>query len=228
MEPGLNDTYECRPHAGGPLEALNSGSRILIVEDHPIVRLGLRQVLAGGGLVAIEDAASIQAALACLDAFRPDLVIADLGLGEEDGYDLLAHIRDGGLGVPVLVFSMFDDLAHVQRALNLGARGYVTKGEAQEHMVEAARACLAGGRYASPIIQRLLEAASPVRAGLDALSLQERMVYGLLGQGHPLSAIAARLDLSPRTVESYYLRIQVKLGLRGMKDLRREAITHPL
>jgi len=202
--------------------------KVLIVEDHPVVRLGLRQLLIHGGIQAIEEASSIEGALASLGTSHPDLIIADLSLGGGDGLEFVQHVREMAPGIPILIFSMFDDLAHVVRALKAGARAYVTKGEANEWMTEAIRACLAGEVYFSPKIKQLLDDSTPLRGGMGSLSLQEQMVYSLLGQGLTSSAIAARMDLSPRTVESYYLRIQIKLGLDGMKALRRQAISHPI
>jgi len=106
----------------------------------------------------------------------------------------------------------------VDRALRAGAGAYVTKREASRVLAHAIRECTAGRRFLSPRIAQKWAEAGP------ALSLQEQQVFELLGQGLTASAIAARLDLSPRTVESYYSRMQSKLGLSGMKELRQRAI----
>jgi DNA-binding NarL/FixJ family response regulator len=192
--------------------------QVLMVEDHPAVRQGLRLLLEQEGIRICAEADSIEASLRCLTQVSPDLVMVDLHLGEEDGLDLVRLVTEQSPGLPLLVYSMFEDPTHVTQALQAGAKGYVTKREASAVLAHAIRECTAGRAYLSPRI-------GLNRAGSAAtLSFQEQQVFHLLGEGHATSAIAAQLDLSPRTVESYYSRIQTKLGLSGMKALRQKAI----
>jgi len=201
--------------------------RVLIVEDHPIVRLGLRRALEQEGFQVCGEALAVAEAVLCVERDAPDLVTTDLSLGAEDGLDLVRRLSRTHPRLPVLVYSMFEDAAHIERALRAGASGYITKGEAFDVLPGALRTCLAGGRYLSPIAERTRTAAAEARAGLASLSGQERQVYDLLGQGGAIAAIAGELELSPRTIESYCVRIQAKLGLDGMKELRRQAAENP-
>ena len=138
--------------------------------------------------------------------------------------DLLRYFADRHCGFPILVYSMFEDAAHVLRALNAGAKGYITKGEANETLAAAVRACVSGQRFLSPKIERIWRESARVREGMAALSFQERQVFELLGQGFSTAAIATLVGLSPRTVECYFARVQRKLGVRGMQELRRQAV----
>jgi DNA-binding NarL/FixJ family response regulator len=202
--------------------------RVLIVDDHPIVRLGLSRLLEHEGFLVSEAVGTVEDALLSVARTHPDLVITDISLGPEDGLGLVRQLSKEQPDLPVLVYSMFEDAAHIERALGNGAKGYITKAETNEVLPEAARLCLAGGHYLSPIAKQVWDDAGQARKGLAALSLQERQVYDLLGQGFSTSAIAARIDLSPRTVETYYARIQVKLGLSRMTELRCMASTRPI
>ncbi len=192
--------------------------RLLMVEDHLAVRQGLRLLLEQEGIQVCAEADSIETALQSFVRVSPDLVMVDLSLGDEDGLDLLRLLSRENPDLPLLVYSMFEDLTHVDRALRAGAGAYVTKREASRVLAHAIRECIAGRRFLSPRIAQKWAGAGP------ALSLQEQQVFELMGQGLTASAIAARLDLSPRTVESYYSRMQAKLGLSGMKELRQRAI----
>jgi len=202
--------------------------RVLIVEDHPVVRLGLRHVMEREGLEVCAEAGSIEAALRGPALASADLVTIDLSLGGEDGLDLVRRLTRDRPQLPVLVYSMFEDAAHIDRALRAGAKGYLTKGETFEVLAGAIRACLAGIRYLSPIAERSWIASAEARKGLEVLSAQEQQVYALLGQGLSTADIAEEIEVSPRTVESYFARIQIKLGLAGMKELRQQAIANPI
>jgi DNA-binding NarL/FixJ family response regulator len=202
--------------------------RVLIVEDHPVVRLGLRHVMEHEGLEVCAEVGSIDAALRSAALATADLVTVDLSLGGEDGLDLVRRLARELPRLPVLVYSMFEDAAHIDRALRAGAKGYLTKGETFEVLAGAIRACLAGSRYLSPIAERSWIDSAEARKGLEVLSAQEQQVYALLGQGLSTAGIAEEMAVSPRTVESYFARIQVKLGLAGMKDLRQQAIANPI
>lgn len=195
--------------------------RVLLVEDHPAVRVGLRMVLEQLGLQVCGEAEDVRGALEALRASPADLVIVDLSLGGEDGLDLLQQCSD----TPLLVYSMFEDAAHVTQALRAGARGYVTKRDATEVLGEAVRRLLAGERYVSPRAEMRLAEAPECLQALEKLSLQEQRVLEMLGQGFTPQLIAAQLAVSPRTVETYCGRLQIKLGVSGMKELRIYAAT---
>jgi DNA-binding NarL/FixJ family response regulator len=195
---------------------------VLIVDDHPAVRFGLRLLLEREGLTVVGEADSLEAARQMAATSRPDLAIVDLSLGDEDGLELLAELGRGEPGLALLVYSMHEDVEHIQRALGAGARGYFAKRESAAQLGEGLRSILAGAVYLSPRIARAL-AEAPATTSRQ-LSQKEQEIFDLLGEGLGTSAIAARLDLSPRTVESYFARMLAKLGLGGTRELRQQAI----
>ena len=199
-------------------------TRILVVDDHPAVREGLMLLVSSEGMEVCAQAGCRAEAMSCAEEDRPHLAVVDLSLDAEDGLLLLAQLR--ALGVPALVYSMHGDAHHVQRAFAEGALGYVTKSEFRGVLVEAIRAVASGQRFVSPRAARALaEGLTEPRPGdVESLSGQEREVYRLLGRGDGAHEIAAAMDISPHTVESYYARIQQKLGVEGMHELRRHAI----
>ncbi|MDX9973154.1 MAG: response regulator transcription factor [FCB group bacterium] len=199
--------------------------RILVVDDHPAVCQGLGLLLESERIFVCGEAGGLNEALACVDRCRPDLALVDLSLGDEDGMVLVKNLHARGL--PSLVYSMYEDGRHVEGAFAAGALGYVTKREIRGVLVQAIREVAAGRRFVSPraavaLASRIADA-RPDDGYVD-LSSQERQVYRLLGEGQGTGEIAAALGISVRTVESYYARILVKLGLDGMRDLRRHAI----
>ncbi len=192
--------------------------RIFLVDDHPLVRAALAQLLAGAGFAPAGQAGSPAEALAHPALATSQLVVVDLALGEESGIDLIKKLRAQGLAV--LVYSMHEGSTVIRRALDAGAGGYVTKREAAESLAVAIRAVFAGSRYLSPRAEAALRESTP----LDGLSGQQQQIYRLLGQGASNEAIARQLGISVRTLESYCARILDKLGVQGVKELRRQAI----
>jgi DNA-binding NarL/FixJ family response regulator len=200
-------------------------TRILVVDDHPAVREGLMLLVSTEGMEVCAQAGCRADAITSAEAARPHLAVVDLSLDAEDGLLLLAQLK--ARGVPALVYSMHGDAHHVQAAFAAGALGYVTKSEFRGVLVEAIRAVAAGQRFVSPrAAVALAEGLTDRQAGEErgSLSGQEREVYRLLGTGEGTAEIAAAMDISIHTVESYYARIQQKLGVEGMHGLRRRAI----
>jgi len=201
--------------------------RVLLVDDHPAVRQGLALLLAPDGIDVDAEASGRAEALSRARERQPDLAIVDLTLDGEDGTVLIGALR--ARNIPVLVYSMHKDAWHVEGAFAAGALGYVTKRELHGVLVQAVREVAEGRRFVSPVaavalVDLATGTAAQGRAG--SLSQQEREVYQLLGQGEGTGEIAAALNISARTVESYYARILVKLGLDGMHQLRQHAITN--
>jgi len=202
--------------------------KVLLVDDHPAVRQGLALLLVPEGIVVAGQADCMAEALEAAQAASPDVALVDISLADgEDGLAVAAelHRRE----IPVLVYSMHDDARHVQRALAAGALGYVTKREGNLVLVEAIRQVAAGRRFLSLRAATVLAqhvSMPPEQGGHRVLSSQERQVYELLGRGEGTIEIAAAMDISTRTVESYYARIQNKLDFPGMLELRRHAIKH--
>ena len=201
--------------------------RIFLADDHPAVREGLTLRLLQEGFVVCGEAESRASLLAGIDACRADIALVDLTLCGENGLDLIADLRDRG--IPVLVYSMHEDADTVRLAMARGARGYVAKRETSAVLVDGVRLVLAGSRYVSPRVAAALEACPPQEpAGgqTGTLSDREGQILSRLSLGEGNIEIAAALGVSVRTVESYYARILVKLGLDGMKALRKYAIRH--
>lgn len=191
---------------------------VFLVDDHPLVRQGLAVMLEQAGFAVAGEAENIKATLAHAGLAAAQVAILDLSLDRANGLDLIPVLSQRG--IRVVVYSMHEDAAVVRGALAAGAKGYITKREAAQSLVAAIRAVLDDGDYVSP------RAASGLaqRVTDPDLSRQQEQLYDLLGQGCDAQEIAARLHVSPRTVETYCTRLMDKMGLAGMKDLRRHAI----
>jgi DNA-binding NarL/FixJ family response regulator len=208
-------------------DSLRNAIRLLVVDDHPAVREGLALLLSPEGIQVCATAGGRIEALGQMRERPADVAIVDLCLDGEDGVALVVDLKDRG--IPALVYSMYDDPQHVQRAFTAGAAGYVTKSEFRGVLVEAIREVAAGHRFVSPKAAVALAGpltTSPADDSLARLSVKEREVYRLAGQGEGTYEIARAMKISTHTVESYYARIQLKLGVQGMYELRRHAIDH--
>jgi len=205
------------PAGGSP--APGAPARILVVEDHPLVRQGIRALLELEGLTVCGEAEDCAGASTLLARTRPDLLLLDLSLGEESGLDLVRQM-DGSL--PVLIYSMHEDWLHVRQAILAGADGYVTKREPSEILLAAVHTLLAGGLFTSPRASRAMDDQDSAMdlAALERFSPQELTIFRLLGSGLGASTVAERLDLSRKTVETYCGRMQIKLNVPGMRALR--------
>ena len=206
--------------------------RFLIVDDHPMVRTSLTQVLrhhfAASAIDQAEDAAS---ASQKFGQAQYDLILLDLDLPDRGGLDLLRDIRSANPKTRVLVLSGASELDYGQMALSAGAAGFVPKTSAEPQILEAIQRVLSGRRY---FTQNLAETLADVRAGVGpraphlTLSTREFEVLRLFGGGYAPSEIATRLHLSIKTISTYRARILKKLSLRTSGDLVRYAVTHKL
>jgi DNA-binding NarL/FixJ family response regulator len=204
--------------------------RILIVDDHPIVRLGIRQLIAAeADLTICGEAESVAAALASLES-RPDLAIVDLSLENGSGLDLIRSIKEAAPETRVLVLSMHDEALFAERALRAGAHGYIMKQEAISGLVHAIREVVSGRLFVSKsvsqqLLQRLGQDAPAAGGRLGKLTNRELEVFELIGRGLSTAAIAERLDVSIKTIETYRSNIKTKLDLKDATDLIRFAAT---
>ena len=211
---------------------MNPATRILVVDDHPIVRQGLVSLLARAPEFAVcGEAGSYDEALARVAELKPDLVLLDLTLKERSGLELIPVLRALQPAPKVLVLSMHDEEDYAERALQAGASGYVMKEKADEVIVEALRRVRAGEVYLSPeVSSRMLRAfagqAGGERTGLAALSEREREVFLLMGRGWATKRIADHFSLSTRTVEVHRAHIKRKLQCDDLAQLLREAIRY--
>jgi DNA-binding NarL/FixJ family response regulator len=203
---------------------------VLLVDDHPIVRQGLVQLInVQPDLTVCGEADDVTGALATIGRDRPDLVILDLSLKGRSGMELVKALKAQHARLPVLVLSVYDEQFYAERLLRLGARGYVMKDEAPERLITAIHRVLAGELYVSDRIaaQLVHQAAGGHAAAVDPmiaqLSDRELEVFQLLGQGHGTRPIAEQLHLSVKTIETYRAHIMEKLRLNSATDLIRRA-----
>jgi len=206
-------------------------TRILIVDDHPIMRQGLITLLEGeDDLDVCGEAEDVPQALDAIEKLQPDFAIVDISLKGRSGMDLLKHLKQQHPKLQVLVLSMYDESLYAERALRYGARGYVMKQEAMDKVLAAVRRILAGEIYfseklSSATMRRLLDSAS---AGSDSplsqLTDREMEVFQRIGQGRSLREIAEELCLSGKTIETYREHLKAKLGLQSSGELLRYAI----
>ncbi|MFZ1987302.1 MAG: response regulator transcription factor [Desulfatitalea sp.] len=205
--------------------------RILIVEDHPIFRMGLEDLIQQEKDMVVcgtaEDVAEARKAIAKLE---PDMVIVDLSLKSSNGFELVRQIVQDNKELPILVLSMHDESVHAERCLLAGARGYINKEEASESVIRAIRQILRGEIFLSEkMISNVLKKFKhrPTDLGvspIQSLSPREMEVLYLVGKGLRSSAIASRLNLSVKTIGTHKERIKEKLGLKSSLELVRYAI----
>jgi DNA-binding NarL/FixJ family response regulator len=206
-------------------------ARILVVDDHPIVRLGIRQMIDAEPTLSIcGEAESPEAALRLAKSSDPDLVVVDLSLKEGSGLELIRLLHEAMPRLPVLVLSMHDEQLFAERALRAGAHGYIMKHEAIDGLIGAIQQVLAGRvvvseRVSQRILGRLGSDSLASAGPLGNLTDREMEVFELIGRGLSTAAIAERLEVSVKTIETYRSNIKVKLDIKDAIDLIRYATT---
>lgn len=206
--------------------------RIVIVEDHPIVRQGLVAVIGQQpDMTVCGESDTVTDGLDQIRTARPDIAIVDLSLGLESGLELTRTLDASGSKVHVLILSMHDETLHAERALAAGARGYIMKQEATQNLIAAIRCVASGKIYVSPTMAERIVARVTARGGapterapLERLTDREREVFMLVGRGLLTREIAEHLRLSVKTIETHYARIKEKLGLHNLNELIRTAV----
>jgi two-component system response regulator NreC len=205
---------------------------IVVVDDHAVVRSGLRLLLdAQDDIEVVGDAGNAKDAIFRARALKPDVMLLDVVMPGESGIDVLPQLLKESPETKVLVLSMQDDPSYVREAFAAGASGYVLKEAADEEVVAAVREVAGGGRYVHPALgARLIDADAAERAAAEAdpLSEREREVLRLLALGHTNQEIAQRLYISVRTAESHRAHIMQKLRLTTRAELVRYALSHGL
>ncbi len=204
---------------------------VFIIDDHPIVRKGLAQLLdEEPDLVVCGEAADVHEARIGLERTRPDVVILDLSLRDSDGLELIKEIRAKYGQLPVLVLSMHDETIYAERLLSAGANGYIMKQAASDQLIAALRRVLAGGVYVSDRISAsMIERFAVARRKhaidpIERLSNREVQVLNLIGRGKSTREIAKDLCLSIKTIESHRQRIKKKLSLDSSPRLVQFAV----
>jgi two-component system, NarL family, invasion response regulator UvrY len=205
-------------------------SSVYLVDDHALMRDGLKAVLAHGGHTVLGESADPTAALADLQRLGPQLLLLDLDLGGRSGFELLEAVQARALPVRTLVLTMHAQPGTVARALRHGADGYLLKGSTASELLDAVVSVAAGRRHLGPGVAELAVdglTAAPATP-LARLSARERQVVTMVVRGHSSSEIAALLHLSSKTVDSYRSRLMTKLGVADVPALVRLAIREGL
>lgn len=204
---------------------------IFLVDDHPVVRQGIRLLVGQEPDLAVcGDSDNASDALKAIDQLKPDLAIVDLSLKSGSGMELIKDLQTRCPKVLILVLSMHDETFYAQRALRAGARGYINKEEGAEKVVEGIRRILKGEIYlsekiASKMLARLVDGRAPQAGNLaECLTDRELQVFELIGTGKGAREIAELLHLSVKTIETHREHIKQKLNLGGSKDLLKLAI----
>ncbi len=210
-----------------PLEA----KRIVIVDDHPLFRKGLEQLIhSHDGLAICGEAANAAEAMDVIRQIAPDLAIVDLSLPGANGIELIKNIRAEFPKLLILVLSMHDESLYALRSMRAGAQGYVMKQEALDSVVSAIREIFAGRPYLSPamsatVIAKFTQGAGEASANVvDGLSDRELEILELIGRGRDVREIAKALHLSPKTVETHRAHIKEKLNLQNARQVARFAV----
>ncbi|KJR43289.1 two component transcriptional regulator, LuxR family [Candidatus Magnetoovum chiemensis] len=205
--------------------------KIMLVEDHPIFRLGLAELInQEDDLIACGSATDVNGAVKELEALEPDLIIADISLKNSDGIDFVRYVKKYNRDIPVLVLSMHDEYLYAQRALHAGAKGYIMKQEAMESVVTAIQHVLSGRIYLNDNIKEHILANisdnfnTQDKSPIDRLTDRELQVFKMVGKGFTSKEIAVRLFLSIKTIGTYKERIKEKLGLKNSSELVRSAV----
>jgi two-component system, NarL family, invasion response regulator UvrY len=206
--------------------------RVLVADDHEVVRQGVRQILADEfGKVTCGEAVNGAEALSRIEKEKWDLVLLDINMPGRGGLEALVELKKQRPKLPVLMLSMFSEREYAVRALKAGASGYLTKQSLGHELVEAVKKALAGGRYLTPALAELLAADLDKKAAAlphETLSDREYEVMKLIAAGKSVKEIAAELSLGDKTVFTYRARLLEKLGVRGDVDVARYALQHKL
>ena len=200
--------------------------RILIVDDHPVVVSGCRSLFASDKAVKIEEAADANSGYRAFQQKRPDVIIIDIKLPDVSGFELMRRIRKDDPDAKIIMFSMNDDPAFVVRAVEMGAQGYVSKGDDPRLFVKAVRKVAAGDRYISPqLAEAVTFAGAAIKANPAALMTpRELEILRLLARGSKIVEVAATLGISYKTVANTTSLLKQKLGAKNHSDLVRVAV----
>ncbi len=216
-------------------EFANRAHRVLIVDDHPLVRQGLRWLVdQEDDLEICGEAADVKEARAALQQTQPNVVVLDLSLRDSNGIDLIKAIRSKYEQLPVLVCSIHDERIYAERLLSAGANGYIMKEATADQFLVALRQVLAGELYVSERVKtRMMERSaaggrSQTGDPTERLSSREFEILGLIGQGKTTRQVAESLSLSVKTVDSHRQRIKKKLGLQTSAQVVQFAILRQL
>ncbi len=206
-------------------------TKIIIVDDHPIIRKGLSDLInQEDDLVVCGQAEDAYEAMEVIKTLKPDIAVVDISLKETSGIELMKDVRTQYPNLPVLALSMHDESLYAERALRAGAKGYIMKAEATENVITAIRTVLSGELYVSDrmsakMVRKLVGSGPAIgTTPIDRLSDRELEVFLLIGQGRGTRQIAEKLHLSIKTIETYRAHMKEKLNLENAAELLQYAI----
>jgi len=207
--------------------------KVLIADDHSIVRAGLRRIVEeSGDMEVIAEASDGKGALQQIQKEQPDVAVIDISMPGLDGLEVTAQLHAGYPKLPVIILTMHEEEQYVIRAIEAGAMGYITKRSAPEQLVNAIRKVHAGSRYlsaeATDLLALRVARGSHGQSPLDSLSTRELQVLRRLAMGHTNREIASAYGISIKTVDTYRFRLLKKLNLRNNAELSRFAIQNRL
>ena len=204
--------------------------RVLIVDDHPIIVSGCAAMLAGEGDIDVVDARDAETGLAAFVAEKPDVTVVDIGLPGVSGFELTRRILDTDPAARIVVFSMNDDPIFAARAIQMGAKAYVTKNDDPYLLLTAVREVASGGVFLMPKIANRLafEKSGAAASPLSALTARELEILRLLGRGLGMAEIAEATKVSYKTIANSCSIMKRKLGARTPMELMRIALEHRL
>jgi DNA-binding NarL/FixJ family response regulator len=219
------------PSAGSGIAMRARKAKIFLVDDHPLVREWLANLIEkNSDLTICGEAEDAPTALEAIAKLKPDLAIIDLSLGSGSGIDLIRSIRSSFPNVAMIVLSMHDERVYAERTIRAGARGYVMKRESTKKIIDAIHEVLKGNLYLSKEMTELLVekfiSSDPGHVGLPLAQLSDREleVFKLIGQGYDINEIAETLNVNHKTIHTYSTRIREKLKLASSAELLREAL----
>jgi DNA-binding NarL/FixJ family response regulator len=210
-------------------EAASTRTKVLIVDDHPVVREGLAMHLATDpDLEVCGEAEDLPGALALLASARPDVAIIDISLKNSSGIELIRRVKERDAAVRILVWSMYPENLYAERALRAGAQGYLNKARATSHVLEAVRTVLQGrvyvsGDFTEQVLQRVVGRSAVKVSAIDSLSDRELEAFQHIGEGMTTESIAEKMHVSAKTVETFRARIKEKLGIKSLPELIQRA-----
>ncbi|MCA6125818.1 response regulator transcription factor [Bradyrhizobium sp. WSM 1704] len=207
-------------------DTAKSATRILIVDDHPVVVSGCRSLFASDKSVRIDEAADARAGHRAFTQKRPDITIIDIKLPDVSGFELMRRIRKDDPDARIIMFSMNDDPAFVVRAVEMGAQGYISKGDDPRLFVKAVRKVAAGEKFISPHLAKAVTFSSAAIKANPAsmMTARELEILRLLGRGDKIVDVAAALGISYKTVANTTSLLKQKLGAKNHSDLVRISV----
>lgn len=211
------------------INSTGTAARVLIVDDHPVVRDGLAaEIATQRDLEVCGEADDVTSALTVFEQTRPDIAVIDISLKTGNGIDLIKRLRARDEGIRIVVWSMYPERLYAERALHAGAMAYVNKGSETREILQAIRAVRSGKVYVSEdisdkLLGRVVGRQERSIEPIESLSDRELEVFKLMGEGLTTEKIAETMHVSPKTVETYRARIKEKLGLSNITELIQRA-----